>query len=86
MDFINHLSYINNDAMCVIVLSWFCILRAFLTHHTPISHFHTGTTGIPFSELSSSYVISRHFQFIFKRQYLRQTTVSSCTDMRIYLN
>jgi len=30
--------------------------------HTPISHFHTGTTGIPSSVPSSSYVISRHFQ------------------------
>ena len=33
-----------------------------LIFHSSISHFHTGTTGIPSSVLSSSYVISRHFQ------------------------
>lgn len=32
-----------------------------LKSHTSINHFHTGTTGIPPSVPSSSYVIRRHF-------------------------
>ena len=37
-------------------------IPSFLRTHTSINHFHTGTTGIPSSVPSSSYVISKHFQ------------------------
>lgn len=44
------------------ILLYSVVPASFRCPHTPISHFHTGTTGIPSSVPSSSYVISRHFQ------------------------
>lgn len=44
------------------ILLYSVVPASFRCPHTHISHFHTGTTGIPSSVPSSSYVISRHFQ------------------------
>ena len=44
------------------ILLYSVVPASFRCPHTSINHFHTGTTGIPPSVPSSSYVISRHFQ------------------------